>query len=244
MVMYATIHDEMLESIKHLDEATQGKVMLAYIKYQIYWEEPSNEDVLVYSIFKAKQFDLDSTRTRAEINRENGMKWWRPRKVLWGENRVKTEITENNPTETETKPKETQKNQEKEKEKEKENKKEIKEKRWLDDVLLEFKEMRKMIKKPITDRWLELVRTKVMKMYPDREDLQIMCINKSIENSWQWIFELKNEDIRLYKKKLDEEKKKEVRENLSERVIEMSEEDKARIRKQYEELRRWVLRSV
>lgn len=242
--MYATIHDEMLEGISHLDESTQGKVMLAYIKYQLYGEEPSKDDVLVYSIFMCKKFDLDGIRSRAEISRENGMKWGRPRKVLWGENRAKTKKTQENPTITQEKPNETQKNHKKEKEKEKENKKEIEKKSKLDDVLEDFKLMRKEIKKPITDRWLELVKTKVMKMYPEREDLQIMCINKSIENSWQWIFELKNEDIRLYKKKLDDEKKKEVRENLSERVIEMSEEDKARIRKQYEELRRWVLRSV
>ena len=241
--MYATIHDEMIESISHLDEATQGKVILAYIKYQMYWTEPSQDDILVYSIFKAKQFDLDSSINKAEIARENWKKWGAPK---WNQNAVKNYVnTTKQPKTTKEQPRTTQNNHEKEKEKEKE--KENNNNHPTDefeDSLLEFKKMRQQIKKPITQRWLELVKTKLQKMYPDRQDLQIMCINKSIENSWQWVFELSNEDIRIYKKKLDEEKKKEIRQNLSEKVIEMSEEDKARIRQQYADLRKNVLRSI
>ena len=119
--MYAVIHDEMLNSLSHLDAVTKSKVVLAYVEYQINWTEPSQDDLLVYSIFKAKQFDLDSTKSRAEVARENWKKWGRPRKDLSDSNLQKTKKTQENPTQTKQKPKETQKNQEKEKEKEKEN---------------------------------------------------------------------------------------------------------------------------
>ena len=118
--MYAVIHDEMLNSLSHLDAVTKSKVVLAYVEYQINWTEPSQDDLLVYSIFKAKQFDLDSTKSRAEVARENWKKWGRPRKELTNSNLQKTKETQQNPTETKNKPNETQKNQEKEKEKEKE----------------------------------------------------------------------------------------------------------------------------
>lgn len=234
--MYATIHDEMMKSLEHLDDSTKGKVLLAYVNYQLYGIEPSQDDVLVYSIFMCKKFDLDCMRNRSEIARENWLKWGRPRKDFTVENLAKTKKTQAKANETETKAKETQKNQEKEKEKE--NKKEIIKENKLDDVLVEFKKMRKEIKKPITERWLELVRMKLDKMYPWREDLQIMAVNKSIENSWQWIFELSNNDIALYKRKNEE--KKEVVEVKKE--IELSEEEKKQIRERYAELRKNVLK--
>ena len=69
----------------------------------------------------------------------------------------------------------------------------------FDDALNEFIKMRKQIKKPITDKWVELVKDKLNKMYPDKKDLQIKCLYKSIENSWQWVFALSEEDIKWYK---------------------------------------------
>lgn len=107
--MYAVIHDEMLEWIKHLDAETQWKVLLAYVNYQLYWVEPSTDDVLVYSIFKAKEFDLKSTKTKADIARENGKKWGRPRKDLTVENLAKTKKTQTKPNHNQAI---TQKNQE------------------------------------------------------------------------------------------------------------------------------------
>lgn len=68
----------------------------------------------------------------------------------------------------------------------------------FDEALNEFVKMRKQIKKPITDKWLELVKEKLNKMYPNNKDLWIKCLYKSIENSWQWVFELKQEDINWY----------------------------------------------
>ena len=106
--MYALVHEDMLKEIEHLDQETQGKVVLAYVNYQLYWVEPSKEDVLVYSIFKAKQFNLNQTKTKAEVARENGKKWGRPRKELSVENKSKTKKTQAKPNHN---PEQTQKNQ-------------------------------------------------------------------------------------------------------------------------------------
>ena len=70
--MYATIHDEMLGNIEHLDRETQGKVILAYVEYQLHGTIPDPSDVLVYSVFMAKKFDLDAIINRANASRSNG----------------------------------------------------------------------------------------------------------------------------------------------------------------------------
>lgn len=106
--MYATIHWELLDSIEHLDEDTKARVIYACVVYQIDWVEPPQNDLIVYSIFKAKQFDLDSTVRRAVANIENGKKGWRPKKTF------------QNPTKTQNNPNVTHKNHEHEKEKENE----------------------------------------------------------------------------------------------------------------------------
>ena len=120
--MLARIHEEMLEWLQHLDEWTQWKVLLAYVKYQIYWTEPSQDDILVYSIFKAKQFDLDSIKGDIVASIENWKKGWRPKKTYKNLNYPKQNLNQPNTNLSET---EQEKEQEKEQEhdmEEKENK--------------------------------------------------------------------------------------------------------------------------
>lgn len=95
--MYAIVHEEMLKGLQHLDAETQAKVIYSYVNYQLTWVEPSKDDVLVYSIFKAKQYDLNITKTRAECARENGKKWGRPKKDLSEKNLAKTKKTQTKP---------------------------------------------------------------------------------------------------------------------------------------------------
>jgi len=77
--MYATVHDEMLSNIEHLDRETQGKIILAYVEYQLYGTIPDPSEVLVYSVFMAKKFDLDAIKNRADASRSNGTLWWAPK---------------------------------------------------------------------------------------------------------------------------------------------------------------------
>ena len=119
--MLARIHEEMLDSLKHLDEQTQGLVLLAYVNYQLYGIEPSQDNVLVYSIFKAKKFDLDGCRKDVEASVNNWKKGGRPKKSYENLKKPKRNLNE-----TQEKPngnlRETEKEIEIDKEKEIENK--------------------------------------------------------------------------------------------------------------------------
>ena len=68
----------------------------------------------------------------------------------------------------------------------------------LRETYIGFIQMRKAIKKPLTDRGLQLIIGKVEKLATSPED-QIAILNQSIENSWQGVFELKqnNKQTRL-----------------------------------------------
>lgn len=52
--------------------------------------------------------------------------------------------------------------------------------------------MRKFIKKPMTNRGLELMIGKLQKMSTD-EETQVKILEQSIMNNWQGVFELKEE---------------------------------------------------
>jgi len=71
---------------------------------------------------------------------------------------------------------------------------EVKEKTEFDKAIDGFIEMRKKIKKPLTEQWLKLIKDKLEKMYPWKEYLQIKVLNNSISNSRQGIFPLKEEE--------------------------------------------------
>lgn len=60
----------------------------------------------------------------------------------------------------------------------------------LQDALMEFAKMRKMIKKPLTQRAMELLFNKLDKMATD-DDTKVEILNQSIMNNWQGVFELK-----------------------------------------------------
>jgi hypothetical protein len=67
----------------------------------------------------------------------------------------------------------------------------VKEKTEFEKTMDSFIEMRKAIKKPITEEWIKLVKQKLEKMYPWNEALQIQVLQNSISNSRQWVFPLK-----------------------------------------------------
>lgn len=72
----------------------------------------------------------------------------------------------------------------------------------LRNTLKEFLKMRKSIKKPMTDKAMKLLITKLDKIGSnDNEKIEIL--NQSIFNSWQGIFELKNKEIEKPKKIID-----------------------------------------
>jgi len=83
----------------------------------------------------------------------------------------------------------------KEKDKDKEQKKNIKiysPVPELNSAILSFIEFRKQIKKPMTDRAIELLISQLDKVSADTAE-QIAILNQSVMNGWQSVYPLKNE---------------------------------------------------
>ena len=63
----------------------------------------------------------------------------------------------------------------------------------LDDALHGFEEMRKKLRKPLTDRAKRLTLGKLEKLAPGDEAMQVAILDQSVERGWQGVFPLKPE---------------------------------------------------
>ena len=63
----------------------------------------------------------------------------------------------------------------------------------LDRAFADYVAMRKQLKKPMTDRAVDLAIKKINELSGGDNDLAIKIINQSIMNSWQGLFPLKEE---------------------------------------------------
>lgn len=177
------------EALSDLPAENKLELYEAIAQYSFNGKEPQNLTWISVPMWKL-------IRPQLEANNKRYLDWCkggRPKKITSGFDEKITSGFENE------KPKEKEKVKEKDKEKIKEKEKDNNHPTdEFDEALNEFIKMRKQIKKPITEKWIELVKEKLNKMYPNEKDLQIKCLYKSIENSWQWVFELKQEDIAWY----------------------------------------------
>lgn len=108
-----------------------------------------------------------------------------------------TETTEKQSISTQSKVKESKVNKSKEKESKKNTQKtdvisEYTSNENLRKTILAFKDMRKTIKKPLTDHALKLLLNKLDKL-EDSDSGKIAVLEQSIMNSWQGVFELKGQ---------------------------------------------------
>lgn len=65
----------------------------------------------------------------------------------------------------------------------------------LDQAFIDYVNMRKKIKKPMTDKAIELAIKKLNELSNGDNDKAIAILNQSIMNSWQGLFPLKNESL-------------------------------------------------
>lgn len=86
----------------------------------------------------------------------------------------------------------------------------------LDDALHGFEEMRKKLRKPLTDRAKKLTLGKLEKLAPGNEEMQIAILDQSIESGWQGVYPLKTEN---WNGKRDNDKPRQYRE--AEKALEM-----------------------
>ena len=63
----------------------------------------------------------------------------------------------------------------------------------LDAALNDFSEMRKKLRKPLTDRALSLTLSELEKLAPGDDEKKIAILNQSIQRGWQGVFPLKDE---------------------------------------------------
>ena len=63
----------------------------------------------------------------------------------------------------------------------------------LDAALNDFAEMRKKMRKPLTDRALALTLSELEKLAPGDDEKKIAILNQSIQRGWQGVFPLKDE---------------------------------------------------
>lgn len=100
----------------------------------------------------------------------------------------------------------------------KESKEEKKEEPSAFDVVFEeFLLMRRKIKKPATDKAIDLIKKELTKLSVGDEDISIKILEQSIKNCWQDVYPLKNKD--LEKEKSCAKKEKTVDEALAEALI-------------------------
>ena len=62
----------------------------------------------------------------------------------------------------------------------------------LDAALNDFAEMRKKMRKPLTDRALALTLSELEKIAPGDDEKKIAILNQSIQRGWQGVFPLKD----------------------------------------------------
>ena len=63
----------------------------------------------------------------------------------------------------------------------------------LDVALNDFAEMRKKMRKPLTDRAIALTLSELEKLAPGDDEKKIAILNQSIQRGWQGVFPLKDE---------------------------------------------------
>lgn len=194
---YLKVFTDFAEAIEPLGEAEIGRLFMAMLKYAETSELPDlrgNEKF----IWPTAKLNIDREREHAEKQAKNGSKGGRPK-------------TQTNPT----KPKQSEKSQkdkDKEKTKNNNNPPTPLKGEWdgvspeLHESLVAFEEMRKKIKKPLTDKARQLALSTLHKLSDD-EQTQIAIVNQSVLHGWQSFYALKEEEKKepaeappLYKK--------------------------------------------
>lgn len=173
------------------DDHAKAEVYRIICTYMFDGVIPETDSELALSIFYAHQFNLDNSKRRREASAENGKKGGRPKSTK--NNLEQPKITKNNlekPSDNLEKPNPNlNKNKNENKNKNLNMNLNLNEK--LRDSLEGFKEMRKVIKKPLTDVAEQRLMKKLMNM-ADTDDERAEILDQSTVNCWQGVYPLKD----------------------------------------------------
>lgn len=191
---YLKIYTDFLMSLEPLGDAERGRLFVAMLEYVETNKEPDlrGNERFVWPSAKAQ---LDRTAREYQSKCQNGARGGRPRKTEENRNKPdETEINRSKPDETEWK--QEKKRQRKDKEKTKSSPPSTPPKGgWgvpegpLLSALKAFEEMRKRIKKPMTQRARELLLGNLKKLSSD-EGEQVKILEQSILKGWQDVYPL------------------------------------------------------
>lgn len=199
------------EHFELLSDEQLGKLLRAIMEYEETGIVPALEGMgkMAFSFIKA-QLDRDREKyeNKCEKNKLNGAKGGRPKKTEGNSNNQKNQTVFFETEQNQSKPKKADNDTDNDNDNDtdNDNKKEINKRKSFQDVftekkvtqnikqaLMDFIDMRKTIKKPLTTKALELKITKLNKLSTD-EEIQIAIINQSIESSWQDFYPLKDKE--------------------------------------------------
>ena len=195
--MLATIFRRPLQTIRLALKTFEAFGMVEII------EDPSGNDVITIPNWEKHQ-NVDGMEKIREQTRKRVEKHREKQRLALGCNDDVTDCNVTcNVTVTECNATEEEKEEEEEKEKEeKEDKKKEKKKVAtyvanddLNNAIIAFIDFRKKIKKPMTEKAIELMIQKLNQLSPDIVT-QIEIVNQSILNGWQGIFPLKEENTK------------------------------------------------
>lgn len=98
----------------------------------------------------------------------------------------------------------------------------------LKETLYEFIKMRTLIKKPMTDRALEMLINKLKRLSAGNDDIAIKILNQSIINNWQDVYELKQPATVEVKTPVKQEEKPEAIDEGIDEALELEKLKQAR----------------
>lgn len=182
-----------LTAIEPLNDAERGRLFTALLTYSSTGEVPDlrgNERF----VFPQMKWQIDRDKGSYDDfcarQSENGKKGGRPKKPPVNSETQKTQAFFEKPKKAN--------NKDKDKDKDKDrcfpsDEEKHKGASALDVALNDFAEMRKKMRKPLTDRALALTLSELEKLAPGDDEKKIAILNQSIQRGWQGVFPLKDE---------------------------------------------------
>lgn len=183
-----TFYRSFYDALLSMQKKDREPVIMAICAYALDGEMPelSGTPAVAFSLIKPT---LDTGRRKAE----NGK--------LGGQAESKPEANGSKRKQNESKRKQTASKKEKEKEGEIEKEKEIENDSYnpptplsgVEAAMVDFAEMRKKLRKPLTEAARALTLRELEKLAPGDEEMQVAILNQSIQRGWQGVFPLKDE---------------------------------------------------
>lgn len=199
----AILFESVYEAMVQMDPETCKEALIAYMEYYRNGTEYEGESALVKILLTVSKPSIDNAVNRRNIHAENGRRGGRPKTQQNQNEKTETQNNQNEKIETknnQTEPKRKNQNLDRDRDidtdtksiKEKQNKKKAAASAYVDDpelnaAICSFVESRKKLRKPMTDRAIELFISRVQEIGGSLSE-QIDLINTAVEKGWLTVY--------------------------------------------------------